>query len=50
VFFSSTSMRSCTVISQHVSSSSNVTYSTTVSGTGGGSPTYGLDIVETRVQ
>ena len=46
--FSSTGQHSCTVISQHVVSGTDVKYSTTVSGTTAG--TYGLDIVDTQVQ
>ena len=45
---SSTSNRSCTVISEHIVSGTSVSYSTAISGTSFG--TYGLDIVETRVQ
>ena len=48
--FTSTSGRSCTVISQHIASGAAVAYSATVSSSGGGAGTYGLDIVETQVQ
>ena len=47
VSLASTSNRSCTVVSQHIVNPTNVKYSTNVTGTGG---SYGLDIVETRVQ
>jgi hypothetical protein len=44
----STSNRNCSVISEHIASGTPVTYSTAATPTTPG--TYGLDIVETRVQ
>ena len=50
VSLASTSNSTCTVVSQHIVYPTNVTYSTSVTGSGGSGGTYGLDIVETRVR